>query len=334
MSCLERCLLVACALVAVSVAVYAETDPAPKSAKDYGETYTEWFYQGELEKLYELFSSDMQAALPLDSLRAFREQAVSQLGVEKELLDESVTERDGFDVYLRTARFEKFDGAIHVVWSIDAEGIVSGFYVRPAPQLHKSSFLDYETKTELRLPFDGEWTVFWGGRTVEQNYHAQVRDQRFAYDLVVTKDDKTHEGDGKRNEQYFCFGKPVLAPAAGVVVAAEDGVPDNVPQEMNADRPLGNHVIIDHGGGEFSFLAHFKNGSLQTEKGSRVGAGDVLGLCGNSGNSSEAHLHYHLQNSQEFGNGDGLPAPFSAYVADGQPVERGEPVRGQKIKPQ
>jgi murein DD-endopeptidase MepM/ murein hydrolase activator NlpD len=61
-------------------------------------------------------------------------------------------------------------------------------------------------------------------------------------------------------------------------------------------------------------------------------AGDTLGLCGNSGNSSEPHLHYHLQDAPTFGKADGLPAFFVDYLADDKPVARGEPVQGQVIR--
>jgi murein DD-endopeptidase MepM/ murein hydrolase activator NlpD len=58
----------------------------------------------------------------------------------------------------------------------------------------------------------------------------------------------------------------------------------------------------------------------------------VIGRCGNSGNSTEAHLHYHLQNTAAFGAGEGLPAPFNSYFAYARAVERGEPTRGQHIR--
>ena len=113
--------------------------------------------------------------------------------------------------------------------------------------------------------------------------------------------------------------------------AAEDEIEDNAPGVMNPRRPLGNHVILDHRNGEFSVLAHLHQGSLTVKTGDRVKAGQVLGTCGNSGNSSEPHLHYHLQNSPEFKTGAGLPAQFVDYSADGQSVDRGEPTRGQFI---
>ena len=190
------------------------------------------------------------------------------------------------------------------------------------------------TKTTLRLPFEGTWTVAWGGRTIEENYHAISRDQRFAYDLYVAKNGATHGGDGTRNEDYFAYGRPILAPGSGRVVTVVDGVAENVPGKMPTDAPAGNHVVIDHGNGEYSLLAHLVPGSLRVRVGDAVKPGQVIGKCGNSGHSSEPHLHYHLQTTATFGgDAEGLPAPFRGYIADGKPVVRGEPVRGQLIAP-
>lgn len=62
----------------------------------------------------------------------------------------------------------------------------------------KRLYSDYVTQAALRLPFDGEWFVFWGGRSIEENYHAAVADQRFAYDFLVLEDGVSHTGDGTR----------------------------------------------------------------------------------------------------------------------------------------
>jgi hypothetical protein len=193
-----------------------------------------------------------------------------------------------------------------------------------------SRFLDYQTKTPLRLPFDGAWFVVWGGRTLAQNRHASSPDQRFAYDIVVQKG-TTHQGDGTTNEQYYAFGQPILAAGAGTVRMAADGVPDNVPGKVDEVHPAGNHVIIDHGNGEFSFYAHLKMGTVRIKPGQHVEQGEILGLCGNSGRSTEPHLHFHLQTTAQPFQGEGLPAFFLNYVADGKPVERGEPVQGQTV---
>jgi murein DD-endopeptidase MepM/ murein hydrolase activator NlpD len=160
-----------------------------------------------------------------------------------------------------------------------------------------------------------------------------ARDQRFAYDFLQRKNGVSHKGDGKTNAQYYCFGQPILAPGAGTVAAVVDSVPDMNPGSRDPAHPFGNHVVIDHGDGEFSVLAHMQKGSIRVTPGQTLAAGDTLGACGNSGNTSEPHLHFHLQNRPTVGAAEGLPAYFIAYSADGASVDRGEPRKGQIVAP-
>ena len=96
--------------------------------------------------------------------------------------------------------------------------------------------------------------------------------------------------------------------------------------------PAGNHVVLDLGHGEYALLAHMQRGSVRVRVGDRVRTGDVLGLTGNSGNSSEPHLHFHVQDRPGlFGGARGLPVSFVDYRADGRRVARGTPVQGQFI---
>ncbi len=302
-------------------------------ALEEGRRLTALFYAGDTDPVWKQMSAQMQSALGnAPALEAFAGQVETQLGKEGKILDETVMQVPGFEVYLRTAQFEKVDGLIHVQWAFDSEGRVGGFFVKPVQKEAHTEYLSYETRTALRLPFDGPWFVFWGGRTIKENYHAVAKDQRFAYDFVQTKAGTSHSGDGRSNDQYHCWEKPIRAPGSGTVVAAVDGIDDNEPGTMNPSQPVGNHVILDHGNGEYSFLAHLKKGTVKVETGNRVASGDLLGLCGNSGNSSEPHLHYHLQTTAEFGRGEGLPAQFGSYLADGEIVSGGEPVRGQTIE--
>ncbi|HEX8693895.1 MAG TPA: M23 family metallopeptidase [Longimicrobium sp.] len=325
------CLLAA--LLAAAPAAAQDGAAADTARMRTGRTYTQWFYEGKTDTLWALFTPAMRAAVPTAAqLAAAREQLAGQLGAEAAVVRESAREDDGIVTYVRVVRFQQ-GPQLQLRWSTDREGRIAGFMVRPHRDAAPSRFLDYATKTTLRLPFEGEWYVFWGGRTEEQNYHVIAADQRFAYDLVVMRGGKTHDGDGSALEQYYCFGRPILAPAAGTVVTAVDSLADQAPGRMDRAHPAGNHVILDHGGGEFSLLAHLKRGSVAVRAGERVEAGRKLGECGNSGNTSEPHLHYHLQNAGEFGRGEGLPAQFTGYVADGRPVERGEPVKGQTIRP-
>jgi len=200
------------------------------------------------------------------------------------------------------------------------------------PDAAESSYLNYETKTALELPFDDEWWVFWGGRSVGENYHAAYENQRFALDIVQRVNGKTHSGNGSQNEDYYCFGRRLNAPGGGKVVSIVNNLEDNIPGQFNRDFPAGNHIVIDHENGEFSILAHFKKGSIIVSVGEVVVKGQELGKAGNSGNSSEPHLHYHMQTTADQFEGEGLPAQFLNYYADGVFVEKGEPVRSQSIK--
>ena len=101
---------------------------------------------------------------------------------------------------------------------------------------------------------------------------------------------------------------------------------------MNPSAPAGNHVVLDLGNGEYTLLAHLQHGSLRVRAGDHVKAGQPLGLCGNSGNTSEPHVHMHLQDRPKlFGDAVGLPLEFEDYQADGTAVTRGVPTQGQFV---
>ena len=170
-----------------------------------------------------------------------------------------------------------------------------------------------------------------GGTAVPVRYHGDVRElvsphPGEALTLRV-------ERDGKELAQYFCFGRPVVSPAEGTVVALKSGYGDNVPGQVNPLEIFGNHVVIDHGSNEFSLLAHLKAGSVAVKVGQKVRAGEKIGLIGNSGASTEPHLHYQLMDGPDWKVAHGLPARFLRYLADGKAVESGEPRRLQLIAP-
>jgi len=329
-----RCSRLAClqALVIGGIAVStAGSAAAELDAMGRGRELTALFYGRDMEQLLPQLGPQMAAIMKLETLHAFREQVEAQLGLEMQVQDERVTMQDSFQVYQRLSLFEKVPMPIETTWTLSPSGKVAGFYVRPPQQEYPSKYLEYRTQAALRLPFEGEWRVFWGGRTLLQNHHAAVRAQRFALDLARMQDGKTFTGEGKKNEDYYAFGQTILSPGAGKVVAAVDGIADNEPGATNTKQIAGNHVIVDHGHNEFSLLAHFKQGSVSVKAGDKVEAGQKLGLCGNSGNSDQPHLHYHLANAADLVQADGLPAQFQNYIADGNPVERGEPVQGQLV---
>jgi pimeloyl-ACP methyl ester carboxylesterase len=117
----------------------------------------------------------------------------------------------------------------------------------------------------------------------------------------------TFVGDPARNESYLAFGEPTIAVADATVVAAVREEPDARPRTIVPgipfDRLIGNHVILDLGNGVFALYAHLEHNSVNVQVGDRVAKGQQIGRVGNSGNTTEAHLHFQLMNS---------PLPLSA----------------------
>ncbi len=182
-------------------------------------------------------------------------------------------------------------------------------------------------KTTFRLPFDGAWLVIWGGETEFRNYHAPTPAQRHAHDIAIWRDGATYAGDGTRNEDYHCYGQPQYAPAAGTVVIVVDEYPDGTPGSTPTTdptlHPAGNHVVIEVAEGEYVLMAHLQPGSVAVSEGQAVQSGDRIGLTGNSGNSSEPHVHIHLQTGPDMFDPAtvGLPMTFVDLLVDGETVE-------------
>jgi hypothetical protein len=277
-----------------------------------------------------LFSKEMSEALPLEKSTAFFKGVEQQFGKIQKL----DPPRTPPPAVLFTAHLDH--GLLDLQLSLNDQDHIAGLYLKPhisskpAPEKHR---------TQLSLPFRDGWLVFWGGDTRELNHHHDVPNQRFAFDLLgVGPDQKNHRGEGKKNEDYYAFGRDVLAPADGTVTDVIEGVRDNVPGSMNPFSGVGNCVIIQHREDEVSVLAHFKQGTIKVRVGDKVQRGEVLGQCGNSGNSSEPHIHYHLQHSPVLQDGLGIKCVFSKVVLskNGKREIRSmySPVKGDVISPE
>jgi murein DD-endopeptidase MepM/ murein hydrolase activator NlpD len=200
------------------------------------------------------------------------------------------------------------------------------------------------------LPFEGAWLVAWGGTTEFQNYHAVSPQQRHAYDLLIWQDGSTHSGDGINLEDFYAYGQQVLAPVSGEVVAVVNDAPDmpsvyaqiadpsvvtDAMTQAAQGNPTGNHVVIETAGGFFVYIAHMQPGSVQVAVGDTVQVGDPVGLVGNSGNTSEPHIHIHAQSTADLFDpaAVGVPIAFSSVLIDGQPESDATLLIGEIVEP-
>ncbi|MCY1569673.1 M23 family metallopeptidase [Staphylococcus pettenkoferi] len=175
---------------------------------------------------------------------------------------------------------------------INSESVIVGLLFK----IFESTGEAKETNLEYTMPINDRWMVFWGGDNELLNYHYVYKNQRYAYDLFVNDEGKTYANNPKSNNNYYAFNKDVVAPADGTILDVENEVYDNEVGTMNVDQPGGNYVVIKHRNDEYSFIAHFKQYSIVKAIGDEVKQGELLGQCGNSGNSSEPHIHFQVMN--------------------------------------
>ncbi len=151
---------------------------------------------------------------------------------------------------------------------------------------------DENISINLSLPFFGEWVV----TQAHDGKHTHKNNWQHAWDFEITDEDGIfHSGNGRELEDFYCYNKPVIAPADGWVEEILDGVVDNEIGEVNLEQNWGNTIVIRHHDKVFTMLCHLKDESFRVEKGDYVKRGDVLALCGNSGRSPKPHLHFQVQ---------------------------------------
>jgi hypothetical protein len=158
------------------------------------------------------------------------------------------------------------------------------------------------------------------------NGHAWLA-QRFAIDWVqiqtVSGQATTFKGAEDKNESYFCYNQPIYSVAPGRVVDASDGMAENVPHSgkyavaIDFNNAAGNHVVVEIAPHRYVLYAHMRPGTVQVKSGDRVRAGQILGHVGNTGSSTEPHLHMHIDDQPSFLAGNGVPYAFTEGEASG-----------------
>ncbi|WP_405928878.1 M23 family metallopeptidase [Streptomyces griseus] len=189
---------------------------------------------------------------------------------------------------------------------------------------------------EVGPPVTGRWTALNSPADKVPSHGTHVYGQTYAIDIVA--DPEAGEGEPparpafrwlwpffRRSRAFPAFGAPLLAVADATVVRASDGRRDhlsrnslpallylmliegNVRSIIGVHRIIGNHVILDLGDSTYAVYAHLQRGSLQVRPGDRVRAGQRLGRVGNSGNTTEPHLHFHLMDGPDPDSARGVP---------------------------
>jgi hypothetical protein len=216
----------------------------------------------------------------------------------------------------------------------------------------------------LTLPFRGTWLARNSPARRVPSHGTHLFATTYAMDFIAVRGRRTATMRDWRAlvstepvDRFFAFGQPILAPAAGRVVSVHDGEADHVARRSplarvpyavtqaarargGAGAIAGNHVILElEGRGGYVVLAHLRAGSIQVGAGDAVVAGRELAACGNSGNSTQPHLHIQIMDSADPFTARGLPMSFREYQVwrrpDGPPVviDQGIPNESEVVEP-
>jgi murein DD-endopeptidase MepM/ murein hydrolase activator NlpD len=214
----------------------------------------------------------------------------------------------------------------------------------------------------LRLPFTGTWLARNSPARRVPSHGTDLFATTYAIDFIAVQGRLTAPTWDWRTllttepaARFFAFGQPILAPAGGWVVTAHNGEPDHAARRSQPSRVpyaltqaararggagalAGNHVIVELERGGYVVLAHLRDGSLRVDVGDRIVAGQQLATCGNSGNSTQPHVHIQVMDAADPFIAHGLPMAFAHYRVwprrGGSPVviRRGIPEESEVVE--
>lgn len=228
-------------------------------------------------------------------------------------------------------------------------GMLAGFF----SSLPAARHLPAGEPIVVHSPVVGRWAALNSPATKVPSHGVRAYGQAYAIDLVhePLDQDRPEFGSGAAMRDvadYPAFGQDVRAMVDGVVVTAHDRQRDHrarssmaaviymmaegMLRELGGPRfIIGNHVVIRSDDGVFALVAHLQRGSVAVREGERVQAGQRIGSCGNSGNSSEPHVHAHLMDRRSAWTGQGLPIAFTDVAVEDAAPGVGLPGNGEHM---
>lgn len=219
----------------------------------------------------------------------------------------------------------------------NTKGLTTVFIQRNSPERNFYAYKTYikrfaeHSEIPMSLPFFGEWIVTQG----HDGEYTHKSDWKYAWDFEIADDEGlTYKNAGDYPEDYYCYNKSILAPADGIIEDIVNDIPENVIGTRNLEQNWGNTVVIKHSQTLYTKLCHLKKDSIKLRIGDKVRQGDVLGLCGNSGNSPVPHLHFQVQMTPFIGSKT-IKYPLSTYwkrtEKDQRLIEVGIPEKGERV---
>lgn len=239
----------------------------------------------------------------------------------------TLSKKEAIVITHRTLLFQDLPDLITVkVKAIDGKGN----YISGESSL---KVINHKSKNEYYFPLKGCWAAYGAPSLI--SHHRWGGIQEFAFDFVkVGTKGITHKGDGSKLTDYYAYGAPVYAVGDGKVISVYSGATESnsnlkQPNETSEEYlqrlakhqqellakgfsfVMGNHIIIEHDNGEYSYYLHLKSGSMKVKNGDVVKRGQPIAALGHSGNSTEPHLHFHITDGPDMAYSRSIPVSFN-----------------------
>ncbi|MCI3931643.1 M23 family metallopeptidase [Streptomyces sp. AN091965] len=239
-----------------------------------------------------------------------------------------------------------------------------GLGLLPGQKARQQIASDPPAPVEVAAPVTGRWSALNSPADKVPSHGTHALAQTYAIDITAEGDPSGKQARpgfawlwpvARRGSAFPAFGAPLLAVADATVVHAEDGQRDHLSRNSLLGllyfffvegtvrgaapprRVIGNHVVLDLGDGVHAAYAHVRRGSLAVRPGDRVRTGQVIGRCGNSGNSTEPHVHFQLMDGPDIETARGVPfrwrgigVPANREVFTAEAPAAGEPLKSPK----
>lgn len=296
--------------ICIMTSLFCFSQTEQKSFDEVASEFQSKYNESNYEDVHSMLDEVMKSLIPKEKMTDFLNTVRSNFGTIKTM--EFYDVNNSAHVY-RTA-FEK--AVVDISFSLNKKNQIIALFI-PRNSFENSSVFK-RNATKMIFPFKEEAFVYWGGETMDVNYHMADLSQQYAFDILMVANGAPYKGDATKNESYFVFGKEIIAPCDAKVVKVIDGVKDNTPGTLNKTDISGNTIILETARKEYLLFAHIKENTILFKEGDSVKQGQVIAQCGNSGNTYASHLHLQLQNTDDLFNTIGAKIYFDELIVNGQ----------------
>lgn len=294
------------------------------SQKESAEKFIELYNSENYNEIYNYFTLEMKKKMNREAALNY----LSDFRIETGLLGKRkfLNFKNSYASYLVSGETKNLLLEI----STDKDSNISGIQMKQI-QLTEAELPKLKRNlTNLDFPVKGEWLTLKGSGTETEISGPKNKNPKFVFDFTMRDaKGKAYRTDGKSNEDYYAFSQKIYSPCDGQVIYVNSGAEDNTP---GTKAEIGNEIVIRTENNEYLSIFHFQKDSIQVKKGQKLGKGQLIGLCGNSGNSSEAHIGFCIQNGVSGTGVSTVKAYFEELKVNGRAHTDYSPIKGDKIQ--